>query len=143
MPGRFPGCDERRDGFPMSDGSSLYERVGGADGVTRIVDELYRRVLADPELSPFFARTPPERLKEMQRQFIAVALGGPFTYGGRPLAEAHRGRGITRHHLHRFTAHLVAALRGQLDSADDAQAIAARLNLFADEVTGDHSAENP
>jgi len=143
MPGRCAVTDEGRCASRMNEETTLYERVGGAEGVGRIVEELYRRVLADEELAPFFSRTPAERLKEMQKQFISVALGGPLTYGGRTMADAHRGRGITRYHLKRFTSHLVAALRGHLSSEDDALAIAARVNLYADEITGDYASENP
>ncbi len=127
----------------METEQTLYERAGGSEGVARIVDELYRRVLTDPELAPFFAHTPPERLRQMQYQFIGAALGGPVAYGGRSLASVHRGRGISRHHISLFTGHLVAAMRGLLSSEDDARAIAARINLYADEVTGDADAENP
>jgi hemoglobin len=127
----------------MDSQRTLYQIAGGAEGIHRIVDELYRRVLHDPELSPFFARTPPDRLREMQHQFISAALGGPVAYGGRTLTDAHRGRGISRHHITLFTAHLIAAMRGLLASEDDARAIAARINLYADEVTGDADAENP
>jgi hemoglobin len=122
---------------------TLFERAGGAEGIERIVNELYRRVLEDPELSPFFARTPPERLRDMQRSFIGAALGGPLAYSGRSLSTVHRGRGISRHHIGLFTAHLIAAMRGLLSNEDDARAIAARINLYADEVTGDADAENP
>ena len=34
-------------------------------------------------------------------------------------------------------------MRGILISEDDAHAIAARINLYADEITGDYDAENP
>ncbi len=128
---------------PMHEEPTLYERAGGAEGIQRLVDELYRRILADPELAPFFVRTPADRLRQMQVQFISVALGGPFTYGGKSMADAHRGRGISRHHIQLFINHLVAAMRGILISEDDARAIAARINLYADEITGDYAAENP
>jgi len=127
----------------METEQSLYERAGGAEGINHIVEELYRRVLNDPELGPFFTRTPPERLREMQRQFIGAALGGPVTYGGRSMTEVHRSRGISRHHISLFTSHLVAAMRGHLNSEDDVRSIAAHINLYADEITGDADSENP
>ena len=32
--------------------SSLLQELGGADGVAETVDDLYRRLLADPEIAP-------------------------------------------------------------------------------------------
>ena len=44
---------------------------------------LYRRVLADPELAPWFEGIDLDRLKAHQRSFLAAAFGGPRVFGGR------------------------------------------------------------
>ncbi len=127
----------------MSSEISLYERIGGESTISLIVDKLYQEIIADDELAPFFAHTSHEKLRSMQHQFICAALGGPQTYGGRSLAEAHKGRGISRHHIQRFIEHLVSAMRGVNLNADDIHTIQARINFYADEVTGDSAWENP
>jgi hemoglobin len=33
---------------------SLYDRIGGAEAVAGMVDRFYARVIADPELRPYF-----------------------------------------------------------------------------------------
>lgn len=116
---------------------SLYERVGGQAGVTRLVGIFYERVLADPQLSPFFAQVPMETLLRMQVEFFTSALGGPLQYSGRPLAHVHHGRGITTSHLRRFTEHLLATLEGLALSKQDIQSVYTRIALEADDIAED------
>lgn len=115
---------------------SLYDRIGGADAMDRLVDEFYARVLSDPELGPFFAHSDMARLRRMQSELFATALGGPGTYAGMTLAEAHRGRGIQPRHLTRFVEHLLATLQDQDLDADDVDAVIDHVNQLAGEITG-------
>jgi hemoglobin len=39
------------------------------------------------------------RLKGMQVEFFAAALGGPDPYTGAPMRDVHHGRGITMGHF--------------------------------------------
>ncbi|GAA1689469.1 group 1 truncated hemoglobin [Glycomyces endophyticus] len=87
-----------------------YERIGGAPAVTEAVERFYRRLLADPDLSGFFADTDLPVLKRHQVALISQVLDGPKTYEGRELAEAHRGMGITAAQYEAVGAHLVAVL---------------------------------
>ncbi len=126
----------------MQTTQTLYDRVGGEEGIARLVNEFYTKVLADPELAPFFSHSSADRIRRMQEKFMSAALGGPAPYAGRSLAEVHRGRGITRRHIQLFIDHLIETMEGLSISRDDANAIAARVNLYADEVTGDFAHEN-
>jgi hemoglobin len=90
---------------------SIYDRLGGRDAVRIAVDQLYDRLLADPELAPYFAGQDLERLARHVRPFIAVAAGGPGVYRGRDMRAAHAGLGITDAHFDRTVDHLVAVLR--------------------------------
>lgn len=118
-------------------GSTLYERIGGAAVVDRLVTSLYDRVLRDSELAPFFANTPMERLRHMQREFFAVALGDDTEMDAWDLARAHGGRGIAAEHYVRFVRHLTDALAEVGVSLDDACAIANRLAIVERDVTGE------
>ena len=76
---------------------ALYDDIGGAPAVRAALDAFYPRVLADTTLSPFFTGVDIERLKRTQEGFFAMALGGPNTYTGRSLPDAHartRQRGL-------------------------------------------------
>ncbi len=81
---------------------SLFELVGGAEGVRRFVDELSRRLDDDPELGPLFEGVEGSTLRAHREHYLAAILGGPENYSGRGLREAHRPLGLTDAHLDRF-----------------------------------------
>lgn len=115
---------------------SLYDRIGGEAAIAAMVDEFYDRVLADPELAPFFERTPMDKLRRMQREFFSAALGGPVRYTGKPLSHAHHGHGIERPHFARFVEHLLDTLQAHGVSENESREIIARINTYADEIVG-------
>jgi hemoglobin len=116
---------------------TLYERIGGADAVADMVDAFYIRVLADPELRPFFDGVALEQLRTMQREFFSAALDGPVSSSDRDLAEVHHGMSITRRHVTHFVRHLISVLDSrELISRSDAMEIIFRIATYADEVCG-------
>jgi hemoglobin len=120
----------------MSQTSSLYDRLGGDAGIESLVVAFYVRVMADPELAPFFRNTPIDKLHKMQREFFAMALGGPVSYSGKPLGHVHHGRGINAHHFGRFVGCLVQTLEDLGVSEEESSEVIARINSYANEVTG-------
>jgi hemoglobin len=120
----------------MSQTSSLYDRLGGDAGIESLVVSFYVRVLADPELAPFFRSTPIEKLHVMQREFFAMALGGPVSYTGKPIGHVHHGRGITTKHFGRFVECLVQTLEDMGVSEAESAEVIDRINSYANEVTG-------
>ena len=75
---------------------AMYQAVGGDAGLRKLVDNFYERLWADPELVPYFEKIERNKLKDHQRAFLTVALGGGMdAYGGRPLGQAHQTLGIT------------------------------------------------
>lgn len=118
---------------------TMYAELGGEAGVVALVDEMYRRVLADHQLGPFFADTDMHRLKQMQVAFISAMVDGPVRYSGAELTEIHRGRGIERKHFSAFCGHLVDAMDARHVSSSVADQILARLAMFADKITGSTS----
>lgn len=89
---------------------SIYETLGRDDGIRVAVDQFYERVLADPQLAPYFAGVDMPRLRRHQVQLLSTVTGGPAQYEGRELADAHRGLGITSAHFDRVIGHLGAVL---------------------------------
>ncbi|MGW3966528.1 group I truncated hemoglobin [Amycolatopsis sp. NPDC005003] len=90
--------------------TSIYERIGGHEALTTVVGDFYERVLADAELAVFFKGTNLPRLKGMQVEFFAAALGGPDEYRGRSMKDVHRGRGIAQHHFDLVAKYLTDSL---------------------------------
>lgn len=115
---------------------SLYERLGGEDMIASLIPAFYVRVLADPDLGPFFKHTSIEKLHGMQREFFVMATGGPIQYSGRPLAHAHHGRGITKQHLAQFTGHLIETLLDMGVTQAETDEVIDRINASANEIVG-------
>jgi hemoglobin len=92
------------------DKTSLYSRLGGAVAIATIVDAFYADVLADAALVPYFEGKDPEEIKRHQRQFIAVASGGPNEYVGRKMGEAHAHLNITGPHFDLVAGYLSQAM---------------------------------
>ena len=117
--------------------NTLFERVGGEAAIAELIHDFYERVLADPELIPFFKHTSIDKLRRMQHEFFSAALDGPINYTGRPLSHVHHGRGITKHHFALYVNHLLDTLRDCGINDQDVNEIIGRINTYADEITGD------
>lgn len=91
---------------------TIYDSIGGAPAVQAAVDDFYLRVLADPQLAPYFTEIDMTRLRRHQRAFIAAAIGGSELYEGRSMAAAHAGLAITDADFDAVVGHLVETLTG-------------------------------
>jgi hemoglobin len=75
---------------------SLYKQFGEKEGLTKIVDDMYDNVLADPRTAPYFENAPVKRIKPMLVDQFCEALEGPCKYTGRSMKRAHEGHAIDR-----------------------------------------------
>ncbi len=90
------------DALQVENKTSLFDRLGGEEGLTKIVDDFTPRLLQDPRVNwdrfgvrshGVFKRTKSETwqatpdnvtaLKKHMVQFLALATGGPVKYEGR------------------------------------------------------------
>ena len=79
----------------MAPQKSLYERLGGKDAITAVVDDFVANVAADKRINGYFAKTNIPNLKRNLVDQICSATGGPCTYTGRDMRAAHKGMGIS------------------------------------------------
>ena len=89
---------------------TLYERLGGKDAITAVVDDFVARCAGDDRINGKFARTDIPRLKMMLVDQICQASGGPCTYQGRDMRETHDGMGVTAGEFDALVEDLVATL---------------------------------
>ena len=75
--------------------AALYERLGGKDAITAVIDDFVANVAADARINKRFANTNIPHLKQMLVDQVCAATGGPCTYTGRSMSDAHRGMLIT------------------------------------------------
>lgn len=115
---------------------TLYGQIGGAEGISRLIDVFYSRVLADPELKRFFANVEMAKLRRMQVELFSAALGGPQRYSGRPMIQAHRHLKIGLQDYQRFIRHLFDTLddAGFGLSDQERYEVIGRLNILSSEV---------
>jgi hemoglobin len=89
---------------------SLYERLGGKDAITAVIDDFVRRCAADARINGKFARTDVPRLKAHLVDQVCAATGGPCTYSGRDMRTTHDGMSVTGGEFDALVANLVATL---------------------------------
>jgi hemoglobin len=90
---------------------SLYEWVGGAPAIERLLTRFYERVPSDPLLAPIFAHMAPGHAKHVAA-FIAEVFGGPTEYsaqhGGHPhMIRQHLGRLLSNEQRKRWVGLLL------------------------------------
>jgi hemoglobin len=76
---------------------TLYDRLGGRDGVAAVVDSFSKNVLADPRVNKLFKKSKDglDHFKQAFADQICTLAAGPCQYGGKDMKEAHKGMGIT------------------------------------------------
>ena len=118
------------------DTPTLFERLGGMVSIDVAVDQFYDRVLGDPDLACFFDQVDLRRQRAHQKAFLAMALGGPRSYEGRGMAEAHRHLGISDHDVDLVAGHLAAVLAGLGVSPALVDEVVAAVDGLRDTVLG-------
>jgi hemoglobin len=89
---------------------SLYERLGGVDAITAVTRAAVDRQMKDDRISQKYARTNVDRLIKEFVDLICQATGGPCTYTGRDMTEAHHDMGVTSGEFQAFVDDVVAVL---------------------------------
>ena len=77
----------------MSD--SLYERLGGTEGITQISSDVVDNHLANSAVATRFANSEPSKLKQTVTEFFITGTGGPNLYKGKDMLSAHKGMNIS------------------------------------------------
>src|SRR5262245_50183630 len=76
----------------------LFDRLGGKNAITAVVDEFVSRVAADKRINRYFSGVASDaaRMKAFKGKLvdqICQASGGPCTYTGKDMKSAHMGMG--------------------------------------------------
>lgn len=116
--------------------ADLLTQLGGPEGLRRVVDEMYVRVLADEELGHFFDGVAMDTLVRMQTEFMASITSGDIEYTGADLTRVHQGRGITRQHFSKFISHFTDALEAHGVSAHAVDQMLGKMAMYSDKITG-------
>lgn len=74
---------------------TLYQRLGGTEGIAAVVDDFVDNVRADPRINKRFEGVDLNHTKAMLTDLVCQASGGPCKYTGRSVKDIHRGMDIS------------------------------------------------
>jgi hemoglobin len=113
--GQKPSPIQRAQAQPVAEKKSLYDRLGGEKGITKVVDDLVANVIADKTYKDkhkkHFQEGGVAGLKKKLVNQIGEATGGPQKYTGKTMKEAHKGLEITNADFDSLVGDLVKALK--------------------------------
>lgn len=92
---------------------TLYERLGGYDAISRIVDEFLKKMWVDPQVGRYFVGMGTDtrnQLRQKNKLLMCKNTGGPCKIISRDLKLAHGGLGITDSDWQVAIRHLVDTL---------------------------------
>jgi hemoglobin len=77
---------------------NLYERLGGYDSISAVIDDFMQRQFTDKQVGRFYvghSTNSKKRLSQLITEMLCEVTGGPAKYIGRDMRTAHAGLGIT------------------------------------------------
>ncbi len=93
--------------------TTLYERLGGYDAISAVVDDFASKLFADPVVGKrFFGMGDDTRqgFRQKNKNLVCFATGGPCKVISRPAAVVHGGLGIKASEFDIVVNHLVDTL---------------------------------
>lgn len=98
---------------PVKTERTLYQRLGGREGISQVVADFVAFLVADNRVSARFKDMKPadvERLKSNAADQVCAAAGGPCQYLGKDMKTAHREMKITEAEWNATVEDLIKAL---------------------------------
>lgn len=117
---------------------SLYERLGGYDGITAFANDLLSRLQGDSQLGRFWQNRGDDgiaREKQLLIDYLCASAGGPMYYTGRDMKTSHKGMKISESDWSIFLQHAGATMEAlQVPKQECDEVVAFVLSLKADIV---------
>jgi hemoglobin len=106
----------------------IYDKLGGKEAIQAAVDIFYAKILADDSINGFFKNTDMKQQRSKQMLFMCYALGGPQSWKGKNMYEAHKALNLKEEHFNAVAGHFIATLKElnvPQDVIDEAVAVVA------------------
>ncbi|MGJ5672445.1 MAG: group I truncated hemoglobin [Nostochopsis sp.] len=113
---------------------TLYNNLGGEQGIGQIVDDFYKLIMADNTLNHFFAHTDMQKQRRLQISFFSKIFEGPDQYTGRPMEKTHTGMSLQPQHFDAIAKHLSQAMASRGVSPEDTNAALARVSALKNAI---------
>lgn len=133
-------CGEKED-ITNTPQPNLYERLGGINAISAVVDQFLANVVGDNVINARFAPTvaDPFRTQLLRNNLIdqiCAGAGGPCQYKGKTMLEAHTGMQITEVEFNALVGDLVAALNQFNVPQQEKDELLAILGPMKDDIVG-------
>ena len=131
--GSVVGASAQMGGAPKR---SLYDRLGGYNAISAVVDDFVGNVAADKRINKFFAKANVPRLKARLVEQLCAASGGPCIYTGADMKTAHAGMGVRNRDFDALVQDLVKSLnKFKVPKAEQKEIASVLLPMRKDIVT--------
>lgn len=140
----YPHRKKRAEGSPLTKTApgkkTMWQRLGGEPGVSKIVDDFVNTVSKDPKVDFFRhnkVKLDAEQVVKMKRELveqISQASGGPLKYKGPDMKTVHKNMGITNEQFNAAAADLKKALEKNKVAAEDVKKILAAVDKYRKEI---------
>jgi len=127
---------EKSAAAPAKTSDALYRALGGETGIARVVDVSLAEIHNDLRINLLFEKTDLADLRRLLIEQICAATGGPCTYTGRDMEEAHSGLNLTDADFDAFVDDLVRAMNSLKVPADLQKQLLDLLGPMRPEVVG-------
>ena len=95
---------------PVAPDDLLYRELGGRDAIQSFTNDFYDRMLKDARIARFFDGINVGYLKRVLADYFCVVAGGPCTYDGVSMTNAHAHLGIAKADFNALVEHLQLAM---------------------------------
>lgn len=114
---------------------SLYQRLGGADALARIVEDAVNAHLQNPLIKTRYENVEDiDHTKKMAYEFFCAGAGGPETYTGKDMLTTHRGMNISEQEFIAVVDDILGALDKNQVGNNERQEVLAILYSLKDEI---------
>ena len=116
---------------------SLFERLGGTEGITTITRDIIQRHLVNPDINVRFSESANIDFAQLEQrviEFFTVGSGGPGEYSGRDMATAHANMNINERELISGMNDILGAVKAYGVTDDTYNDVLAILYSLKDEV---------
>lgn len=114
--------------------TTLFERLGGKDGIQRLVTDIVDNHYRNPLIRTRFEQVKDRAALERHSvEFLCGGSGGPQSYTGRDLLSTHKGMNISEQELIAAIDDIVAAMtKNHLDQSVQNEVVAILYSLKGD-----------
>ena len=131
-----PSTSQHTAAAPAHHDDRLYRALGGQAGIARVVDASLAEIHGDLRINFLFEKTDLADLRRLIIEQLCAATGGPCTYTGRSMEEAHSGLNLTDADFDAFVDDLVRAMNSLKVPAELQKQLLDLLGPMRPEVVG-------